>query len=565
MRGTALPGAAGATMPRRASGPSVSALSKSILNASWEFDPTRGVYVGLHRYDGRLPVYTKSTIERRVGRIRRDLKSLDAASRADRLPAQAALEVGVLRSMLLKEQFALVDQQAPKKAPQYSLGKLSIVNYLLRNYAPLDRRVRAIAALEAQVPAHLARFRALADRRLAETQYEMAEMNVSGMIEAHGQELSAFLPRLSPATRRRVERTSAAAVAELTALQSELRSRYKPRVQKAFALGKAKYERMLWAEHLTRLPIERLLEVGTADLEANRQAFLKAAAVAAPGKAPKEAVAVIADHHPTAESLIPDTQTMLEDIRAFLIDHDVVGVPSEDRPTVMETPKFYRWASAATNAPGSFEKVAKETFYYVTPVEREWPPEKQEEWLRYLNYTSLRNISVHEMYPGHFVHYLHSRYRVRSPVLKSFWSTAFGEGWAHYCEEMMIEAGFQGGDPKYRMAQRMDALLRDCRYISSIRMHVHGWSWEDATRFFMENAFMDRLPAEREAKRGTFDPGYLNYTLGKLMIKKLRADWMGRHPDASLREFHDAFLALGAPPLGLAREALLGPNPGPAL
>ena len=565
MRGSALQGGAGASMPRRRSKPSVSALSKSILRATWEFDPTRAANLGLHRYDGRLPVYTKATIERRVGRIRRDLTSLDALARRDGLSTQAKLEVGVLRSLLLKEQFALVDQQSPRRAPRYMLGKLSIVDYLLRNYAPLDRRVRAIAKLQAQVPAHLDRFRALVDRSLAETQYEMAEMNASGMIEAYGQELPAFFPQLSPATRRLVERTNAVAVAELTRLKEELRSRYKPRVRKEFALGKAKYERMLWAEHLAKLPVDRLLEVGTADLEANKQAFLETAAAVAPGKAPKDAVAVIADHHPTADSLIPDTQTMLEDIRTFLIDHDVVAVPSEDRPTVMETPKFYRWASAATNAPGSFEKVAKETFYYVTPVEPEWPPEKQEEWLRYLNYTSLRNISVHEMYPGHFVHHLHSRYRVRSPVLKSFWSTAFGEGWAHYSEEMMIGVGFQEGDPKYRMAQLMDALLRDCRYISSIRMHVYGWSWEDATRFFMENAFMDRLPAEREAKRGTFDPGYLNYTLGKLMIKKLRADWMAAHPEASLREFHDAFLALGAPPLGLAREALLGPGAGPAL
>ncbi len=552
-------------MPRRASKPSVPALSKSILQAAWAFDPTRGAALGLHRYDGLLPTYTRATVERRAGRIRRDLKALGAAAKDGGLSARAKLEVGVLRSMLLREQFALVDQQGPRKAPRYVLGKLSIVDYLLRNYAPLDRRVRAIAKLQAQVPAHLARFRALMDRSLAETQYEMAEMNVSGMIESYGKELPAFFPQLSPATRRLVERTNAAAVAELTSLQAELRSRYKPRVKKAFALGRARYERMLWAEHLTRLPVERLLEVGMADLEANKKAFLETAAAVAPGKAPKEAVAVIADHHPTADGLIPDTQKMLEDIRTFLIDHDVVGVPSEDRPTVMETPKFYRWASAATNAPGSFEKVARETFYYVTPVEPEWPPEKQEEWLRYLNYTSLRNISVHEMYPGHFVHHLHSRYRVRSPVLKAFWSTAFGEGWAHYCEEMMIGVGFQGGDPAYRMAQLMDALLRDCRYISSIRMHVHGWSWEDATRYFMENAFMDRLPAEREAKRGTFDPGYLNYTLGKLMIKKLRADWMAAHPDASLREFHDAFLGLGAPPLGLAREALLGPDAGPAL
>jgi len=255
---------------------------------------------------------------------------------------------------------------------------------------------------------------------------------------------------------------------------------------------------------------------------------------------------------------------MLEEIREYLIDHDVVSVPSEERARVIETPRFYRFATAAMNSPGSFEKVAKEAFYYVTPVEDSWPPEKKEEWLRHLNYTSLRNISVHECYPGHYVHFLHRR-RVKSTVLRSYFSYAFTEGWAHYCEEMMIEQGFGNGDPRLRMAQLQDALLRDCRYISSIRMHTGGWTWEHATRFFMGNAFLDRLPAEREAKRGTWDPEYLNYTLGKLMIRKLRADWFTRHRGVSLREFHDTLLALGAPPLGLAREHLLGPDAGPPL
>jgi uncharacterized protein (DUF885 family) len=214
------------------------------------------------------------------------------------------------------------------------------------------------------------------------------------------------------------------------------------------------------------------------------------------------------------------------------------------------------------NAPGSFERVAKEAFYYVTPVEDDWPPEKQEEWLRHLNYTTLRNVSVHECYPGHYVHFLHRRH-VKSTVLRSYWSYAFTEGWAHYCEEMMVEQGF--GDDRLRLAMLQDALLRNCRYVGSIMMHTRGWSWEGATRFFMENAYLERLPAEREAKRGTWDPGYLNYTLGKLMIKKLREDWFARHADASLREFHDTLLALGAPPLGLAREHLLGPGAGPAL
>lgn len=552
-------------MAQHRSTSSFRSLSESILRAAWEFDPTRGVFLGLHEYDGGLPVLTTATVERRVGAIRRQLKALGAFAKADGELPQVRLESGVLRAMLLKELFDLVDAKAPKKAPMGILWNLNIVSYILRNYAPVDRRIRAVAKLQSGVPAYLRRFRALTDRRLAETQYEMAEMSIGGMIEQYERDLPAFYPRVSAATRKLVERTNAAALRDMKALQADLRQTYKPRVKTEFALGRAKYERMLWAEHLARLPLERLLEVGLRDLESNKKAFVETAAAVEPGKSPQEAVAVIARDHPTADSLIPDTQRMLEDIRAFLIDRDIVSIPSEERPIVMETPRFYRWASAATSPPGSFEKVAKEAYYFVTPVDPEWPPEKAEEWLRYLNYTTLRNISVHEAYPGHFVHFLHRRYRVRSPILRSHWSVAFGEGWAHYAEEMMIEQGFQGGDPKYRMAQLKDALLRDCRYVSSIRMHVHGWSWEDATRFFMENAFMDRLPAEREAKRGTFDPGYLNYTLGKLMIKKLRADWMSLHPGASLKEFHDAFLILGGPPLGLAREALLGPGAGPAL
>lgn len=552
-------------MARRASQPSFSSLSRSILRAAREYDPTRGVSLGLHQYDGRLPVITKATVERRVAAIRRQLKSLDAFEKADGHAPQTRLEAGVLRSMLLKELFDLVDVQSHKRVPFVGLWNLNVVDYILRDYAPVDRRIRAVAKLQSQVPAYLRRFRAVTDRRLVDTQYEMAEMSIAGMIEQYERDLPGFYPKVSPATRGRVERTGAAALRDMKALQADLRATYKPRVRTKFSLGRAKYERMLWAEHLTRIPLERLLEVGTADLEANKKAFVETAAAIDPGKSPKEAVGVIADDHPTADSLIPDTQKMLEDIRAFLIDRDIVSIPSEERPIVMETPRFYRWASAATSPPGAFEKVAKESFYFVTPVDPEWPADKVEEWLRYLNYTSLRNVSVHEAYPGHFIHFLHSRYRVTSPVLKSHWSTAFGEGWAHYAEEMMIEEGFQDGDPKYRLAQLQDALLRDCRYISSIRMHVYGWSWEDATRFLMENAYLDRLPAEREAKRGTFDPGYLNYTLGKLMIKKLRADWMAEHPDAKLREFHDAFLALGAPSLGLAREALLGPAAGPAL
>jgi len=541
--------------------PALQSTAREILRTMWDFNPTAAASSGLHQYDGRLADYSASSVERRVVQIDRQLRALDHL-RQSRLSARQRLESGVLRGMLLSERFDLADQRMHRTLPTFFLYRLSVVNYLMRDYSPLDRRLRAVAHMQEQIPRYVRQLGGTMDRRLADTCYEMADMAARGIADSYERELPEHLDRAAPGVRALVKRTNDIAIRELNALATDLEMKYKPRVKREFALGRAKYERMILSEHLARIPIERLLDVGLEDLEANKKRLLGTARALDPGRTPPEVMETIAKDHPSADSLIDDTRAMLEEIRQFVIDHDVVAMPSEERAQVIETPRFYRFATAAMNSPGSFEKVAKEAYYYVTPVEDAWPPEKQEEWLRHLNYASLRNISVHECYPGHYVHFLH-RKRVKSTVLRSYFSYAFTEGWAHYCEEMLADEGF--GDLRLRLVQLQDALLRNCRYVSSIRMHTSGWSWEDATRFFMENAFLDRLPAEREAKRGTWDPGYLNYTLGKLMIKKLRADWFVRHKDATLREFHDTLLALGAPPLGLARGHLLGPRAGPPL
>ena len=546
--------------PRRRD--SFRSLAGRILEEHRRFHPTQAASSGLHRFDGRLADYTIPSVRRYVASARKALEGLDRIERRDGLSRAARLELGVLRGLLLNELSELEDQRLPQAFPPHFLFRLSIVNYLLRNYAPLDRRLRAVARLQSQVPRYLKDLRATMDPRLADTFYEMAEMAATGILDAYTRELPESLRGASPRTRALAERTNEVAKGELKALVDDLTAKYKPRVKTAFALGRRKYERMIFAEHLARIPIERLREVGESDLAANQKAFQETARRIDPGKEPKDVLEDIERDHPTADRLIEDTREMLEEIRGYLIGHDIVTVPSEERAQVIETPRFYRFATAAMNPPGGFEKVAKEAFYYVTPVEDSWTPEKREEWLRHLNYTSLRNISVHECYPGHYVHFLHNK-RVRSPVLRSYYSYAFTEGWAHYSEAMMVEEGF--GDLRLKLAMLQDALLRDCRYLSSIGMHTAAWTWEDATRFFMEHAHLDRLPAEREAKRGTWDPGYLNYTLGKLMIKKLRSDWMARNPGAGIKGFHDALLGMGAPPLGLAREHLLGPGAGPAL
>jgi uncharacterized protein (DUF885 family) len=260
--------------------------------------------------------------------------------------------------------------------------------------------------------------------------------------------------------------------------------------------------------------------------------------------------------------LLDETRAMLEELRAFVVDENVASVVSDVRAEVRETPAFMRWAFAAMDGPGPFEEVATESFYYVTPVEPEWSPEQAEEWLSNFNYAALKIISAHEVYPGHYVHFLR-HHHAPSDAAKVFGAYSFWEGWAHYCEEMMLEVGYGGGDPRLAFAEAQEALIRICRLLCSIRMHTQGQTQAEATRFFRDNAYMEELPASKEALRGTFDPGYLNYTLGKLMIQKLRDDWQAEQGAAySLKAFHDELLSHGGPPIPLLRRAMLRHDDG---
>jgi uncharacterized protein (DUF885 family) len=302
-----------------------------------------------------------------------------------------------------------------------------------------------------------------------------------------------------------------------------------------------------------------VLEVGKADLEANKAAFIETARLIDPTRDAREVAEQVSLEHPTSEGLIPETAAMLEEIRQYILGKDIISVPSEARCKVKETPEFMRWGFAFMDSPGPFEEEATDAYYYVTPVEATWSPQQAEEWLRRFNYASLRDVSVHEAYPGHFVHFLHTSAKVMSPVRKVYSSYSFVEGWAHYCEQMMVEEGYRSENHLLRFGQLSEALLRNCRYVVSIMMHTGRMTLAEGTRFFMENGFMEELPAQKEAVRGTFDPGYLNYTLGKLMLLRLREDMKAREGAAfNLKRFHDNVLALGYPPVPLVRKHLLG-------
>ena len=256
--------------------------------------------------------------------------------------------------------------------------------------------------------------------------------------------------------------------------------------------------------------------------------------------------------------MVEAAESLLEEIRSFVIDRGLVSVPSEVRALVASTPPHLRWAFALMDTPGPYETEATEAYYYVTPPELDWDEEQTAEWMAALNTFALQDISIHETYPGHYVHFLHVN-RAPTEVSRRVASYAFVEGWAHYTEQMMWEAGWGNGDVRFRLAQLGEALVRNCRFVCAIRMHAHGMSVDEATRFFVDRAFYPETPARAEAERGTFDPGYFSYTLGKLQILRLRDDYRERQgAEFSLREFHDRLLSRGAPPVELMRRVLLG-------
>jgi len=254
--------------------------------------------------------------------------------------------------------------------------------------------------------------------------------------------------------------------------------------------------------------------------------------------------------------LIDETAEGLRDLELWLREHDLVSVPAGTKVRVVPTPMHMRaTTTAAMSSPGPFEKEGLEGLYYVTPPEDSWDPKTREEWLRHLNYVTLKDISIHEVFPGHFTHRVFQREFGKSMTRKAYWNYAFGEGWAHYCEEMMLDEGY--GNDALRLIQLKEALLRDCRFIVSFWMHTQGLGVDQARQFIMENAYMETLPAEREALRGTFDHSYYGYTLGKLFIKKSREHFFQTHPSASAREFHDRLLGLGGVPVGLLEELIV--------
>ena len=556
----------------------VDALAERAIREHWDFLPTAGSRMGKHEYDGRLPDFSGDRVRRRAEQIHQTLAQLSALSAessnevgTDRDARTVHLSRGLLELFLRRELFNLEEMRTLENNPQRQVGYIGVGGYVQRDYAPLPDRLRSATSVLRQVPDFLSTLDSLTDRELGDPVRDAAIRAYSGMASFYrtglsdsADECAAIAPDIA-AEFNEARETAAASVSEFV---DRLRARS---IRSEFAIGSRLYSKMLSVGEAVDTPLNDVLSIGQANLEQNLRRLDEAAALVAPGKTVREAVAMVSASHPTAEGLIPETREMLEDIRQALIDHDIISLPSEERCQVTETPSYMRYAFAAMDSPGGLEQVATEAFYYVTPVEPDWTPRQQEEWLSNFNYHTLEVISIHEVYPGHYVHNLHNRHgnALRGgdlPLINRVaTSYAFTEGWAHYTEEMMLETDYGRDNPALWLTQLLEALVRNCRYLCSLGMHTQSMTPDEATRFFQDHAYMEEHPARQEALRGTFDPGYLNYTLGKLMLLKLRQDWRRQEGSKyTLRGFHDAVLSWGAPPVPLLRGAMLN-EPGDSI
>ena len=525
----------------------------------FRFNPTTGTSAGFHQYDSQLEDYSKNAIGERTAVLRRFESQFEKqATSADR-----DLVLGWIRASLLE----LENIRGWEKNPDnYSSGvTASVYTIMSRNFAPQEERLKSVIAREKQMGAVFAAARENL-KNPPKIYTEVAVEQLPGIIRFFEKDVPlAFQNVHDPALTAEFRKSNQSVIEALEQYQMFLKDDLLARSNGDFRIGAESYRKKLQYEEMVETPLDELLKIGYANLRQNQQAFREAAAKIDPSKTAMQALDELQKDHPAADRLLPSFRDVLGGLRDFIEQHKIIEIPSRTAPIVEETPPFMRaLTSASMDTPGPYERVGEEAFFNVTLPEANWPKKQIEEHLESFNRGTIISTAIHEVYPGHYVQFLWIQ-QAPSKVRKLLGAGSNAEGWAHYCEQMMLDQGYGGGDPKLRLGQLQDALLRNARYIVGIQMHTGRMTFEEGVDFFVKEGYQTRENAERETKRGTSDPTYLVYTLGKLEILKLREDYRKmRGAQFSLEEFHDSFMKQGAPPIKIVRQAMLG-NDSPVL
>jgi uncharacterized protein (DUF885 family) len=532
-----------------------------------EVHPTGATLDGIHTYDDHIEDFSRNAIEQHTRALSGFSRRLQDINVSD-LTAIEKAEQPMVASNIQARMFELEQIRTWERNPHHYADTLcsSVAAQVVFTHAPLPERAR----------------RVLSKLRQTARVVQAARDNIKdppGIFIKVGLEtfrgalnfIEKDLPRAFSALDDMhllgdLADASTEAGSAISSYIKYLEEEAAPKARASFRLGRDLFERKLALDEGLAMDAERLLNIAMREFQATQDEF-RSLAGKLDGGDPITAWRKAKEAHPAPGALAATAQQQLEELSTFIDRNGIVTRPEGESVIVAPTPEFYRWTFASMWVPGPFEQKATRAFYYLTDVDPSWPSDRQEEHLRDFNFPTLWAISIHEVYPGHFLHYQFLR-RVESKVRKSimFSPASFVEGWAHYTEQMMVEAGFHRNDHTFKLAQLAEALIRLGRFIVSIRLHVHDWSVEQGVRFFRDECFMEEGGARREAERGTFDPTYLVYSVGKLMLLKLRRDYKEQQgAKYSQRAFHDQLLGNGTATFAVQRQLMLGDAPGDLL
>ena len=542
-----------APAPAAAVPPGWSDFTAAFIESRFKADPAFAVQSGRHEFDGQVPDWSRAAIDADVAALRAQRLELQKFEAATMAPAQR-FERKYLEWIIDREIFWLASAEEPFRNPAWYIDRLDPSMYLTRDYAPLPKRLQGFLGYVRAVPVLAAQIRANLRTPLPRAFIERGAAGFTGYATFYRTEMPGIFAQLTDERQKReLNEANAAAAQAMDELSAWLQAQ-RASANDSFALGAAKFSEMLRATERVDLSLEELELVGRKDLERNLAALAEACATFAPKATLPACVDKMRADKPAGGSL-DGARTQLADLRQFVIDKKIVSIPRQEQALVAESPPYNRGNFAYISIPGPYESPAVKATYYVAPPDPKWSAAERRAYLPGRAY--LLFVSAHEVWPGH---YLQSQFANANPsrVEALWWDYAFAEGWAHYAEEMMYDAGLGGGDPEMRIGMLANALLRDVRFISAICLHAGCMSLDESEKMFREKAFADAGTARQQALRGTYDPGYLAYTLGKLMIRRLRADWLAANPAASPQQFHDRLLSYGSPPVPLVRQEMLG-------
>ncbi|HYK38263.1 DUF885 domain-containing protein [Alloacidobacterium sp.] len=540
--------------------------------STFAYNPTFGTSAGLHQYDSKLENYSRATVDAQITTLQGFEKKfegqpafqMDKSTQADR-----EMVLDDIRSRLLTLQ---VIKPWEKNPDNYSSGITNSAFVLMeRNFAPPDERLHSLVAREKQMPVAFAAARKnLKNPPRIYTEIALEQLpDIISFFENDVPE--AFKSATDPTTKAEFQKTNAHVIAELKSYESWLKQDLLPHSNGDFRLGADSFSKKLEYDEMVDTPLPKLLDIAYADLHKNQAQFASVAKEVDPSKTPQEVLAELATVHPDPDQLLQSFRNTFSSLISFINTNHIITIPSEVRPTLEETPPFMRATTQASmDTPGPFETHSTTAYFNVTLPEKSWTAEHIAEHMAAFNVGTVISTSVHEAYPGHYVQFLWVNSAPLSKVRKLITANTNVEGWAHYCEQMMLDAGYgqPGAGAKdereahlIRLGQLQDALLRDARFIVGIKMHTGEMTFDQAVDFFVKEGYQSRSVGLVETKRGTSDPTYLYYTLGKLEIMKLRADLEKKEgPSFSLQRFHDNFMRQGGAPIKIVRQALLGDN-----